>query len=270
MKLHDLLPQCLAVIFTVILIARISSCLDTEVLNEVSERVDKQSQDVQLFLDTCSSGVSNVLTQNCPCTLCNIKFAPKLSALHRKLIGEGSHQRLSSSLRLKMSSESTSGPPKSCERGVFRDAAVFGDTNLELPSFLSNRSLVEVHLEVGSNLTSQQKDELEIHMDTSSTCTLTIGKRNSLDVRNVSLYVESVLLNNYLIKCPKHATAPRCLLKILEMQLVSNALDSPMFESNAIARYVTELKSDNPLFCSSLIIYARIDQWNVFMLLRLL
>ncbi|KAK4359307.1 hypothetical protein RND71_021536 [Anisodus tanguticus] len=168
MKLHDLLPQCLAVIFTVILIARISSCLDTEVLNEVSERVDKQSQDVQLFLDTCSSGVG-------PCTLCNIKFAPKLSALHRKLIGEGSHQRLSSSLRLKMSSESTSGPPKFCERGVFRDAAVFGDTNLELPSFLSNRSLVEVHLEVGSNLTSQQKDELEIHMDTSSTCTLSEG-----------------------------------------------------------------------------------------------
>ncbi|KAJ8544067.1 hypothetical protein K7X08_025685 [Anisodus acutangulus] len=29
------------------------------------------------------------------------------------------------------------------QRGVFRDAAVFGDTNLELPSFLSNRSLVE-------------------------------------------------------------------------------------------------------------------------------
>uniref|UniRef100_A0A3Q7HRS3 Phosphomannomutase n=1 Tax=Solanum lycopersicum TaxID=4081 RepID=A0A3Q7HRS3_SOLLC len=50
-------------------------------------------------------------------------------------------------------------------RNLVRDAAVFGDTNLELPSFLSNRSLVEVHLEVGTNLTSQQKDELEIHME---------------------------------------------------------------------------------------------------------
>ena len=34
-----------------------------------------------------------------------------------------------------------------------------------MPSFLSNRSLVEVHLEVDTNLTSQQKDELELHME---------------------------------------------------------------------------------------------------------
>ncbi|KAK4357863.1 hypothetical protein RND71_023473 [Anisodus tanguticus] len=38
-----------------------------------------------------------------------------------------------------------------------------------------------------------------------------------------------------------------------------DALDSPMFESNAIACYVTELKSDNPLFGSSLIICAQFD-----------
>ncbi|MCD9561249.1 hypothetical protein HAX54_020252, partial [Datura stramonium] len=83
-----------------------------------------------------------------------VKFAQQLSDLHRKLIDEGSHRRLSSFLRLKMSSESISRPPKSCEvtiverlpsgvfadpfelqhlvqRGVFTDAAVFGDTNLE-------------------------------------------------------------------------------------------------------------------------------------------
>ncbi|CAN4077867.1 unnamed protein product [Withania somnifera] len=40
--------------------------------------------------------------------------------------------------------------------------------------------------------------------------------------------------------------------------------DGPVFESNAIARYVTKLKPDNPLFGSSLIEYAQIEQWNDF------
>ncbi|URE11003.1 PIG-X / PBN1 [Musa troglodytarum] len=34
-------------------------------------------------------------------------------------------------------------------RKVFLDAAVFGDTNLELPSALSNRSIVEIHMNIG-------------------------------------------------------------------------------------------------------------------------
>ncbi|KAK4757494.1 hypothetical protein SAY87_018795 [Trapa incisa] len=40
--------------------------------------------------------------------------------------------------------------------------------------------------------------------------------------------------------------------------------DGPVFESNAIARYVTRLKLDNPLYGSSLIEYARIEQWIDF------
>uniref|UniRef100_A0A0V0I820 Putative elongation factor 1-gamma 2-like n=1 Tax=Solanum chacoense TaxID=4108 RepID=A0A0V0I820_SOLCH len=40
--------------------------------------------------------------------------------------------------------------------------------------------------------------------------------------------------------------------------------DGPVFESNAIARYVTKLKPNNPLFGSSLIEYAQIEQWNDF------
>ncbi|XP_043721683.1 elongation factor 1-gamma-like isoform X2 [Telopea speciosissima] len=40
--------------------------------------------------------------------------------------------------------------------------------------------------------------------------------------------------------------------------------DGPVFESNAIARYVTRLKSDNPLYGSSLIDYAQIEQWIDF------
>lgn len=40
--------------------------------------------------------------------------------------------------------------------------------------------------------------------------------------------------------------------------------DGPIFESNAIARYVTRLKADNPLYGSSLMEYARIEQWIDF------
>ncbi|XP_042500676.1 elongation factor 1-gamma-like [Macadamia integrifolia] len=40
--------------------------------------------------------------------------------------------------------------------------------------------------------------------------------------------------------------------------------DGPVFESNAIARYVTRLKSENPLYGSSLIEYAHVEQWIDF------
>uniref|UniRef100_A0A6N2LRC4 Uncharacterized protein n=1 Tax=Salix viminalis TaxID=40686 RepID=A0A6N2LRC4_SALVM len=45
--------------------------------------------------------------------------------------------------------------------------------------------------------------------------------------------------------------------------------DGPIFESNAIARYVTRLKADNPLYGSSLIDYARIEQWIDFATLEI-
>jgi len=41
---------------------------------------------------------------------------------------------------------------------VFNEIAVFGDTNLELPSFLSNRSAVEIHLDVDPNTLLQPTD----------------------------------------------------------------------------------------------------------------
>ncbi|KAK9271426.1 hypothetical protein L1049_027017 [Liquidambar formosana] len=40
--------------------------------------------------------------------------------------------------------------------------------------------------------------------------------------------------------------------------------DGPIFESNAIARYVTRRKADNPLYGTSLIEYAHIEQWIDF------
>lgn len=49
---------------------------------------------------------------------------------------------------------------------VIRDVAVFGDTNLELPSFLSNRSAVEIHLDVDPNILLEPSDidvELPLH-----------------------------------------------------------------------------------------------------------
>lgn len=45
--------------------------------------------------------------------------------------------------------------------------------------------------------------------------------------------------------------------------------DGPLFESNAIARYVTRLKTDNPLYGSSLIEYGHIEQWIDFAALEI-
>ncbi|KAI3905058.1 hypothetical protein MKX01_017304, partial [Papaver californicum] len=45
------------------------------------------------------------------------------------------------------------------QRGVFLDAAVFGDTNLELPPALSNRSVVEVHIDIGHNILLKHTEE---------------------------------------------------------------------------------------------------------------
>lgn len=47
---------------------------------------------------------------------------------------------------------------------VLNDIAVFGDTNLESPSFLSNRAAVEVHMDVGCNFLGQ-KTEIDIELD---------------------------------------------------------------------------------------------------------
>lgn len=60
MELHELLARSSTMVIAVILIARISSCLNTAVLSEVSKPAAKISQDVQLFLDTCIFSVGNI------------------------------------------------------------------------------------------------------------------------------------------------------------------------------------------------------------------
>ncbi|XP_051225269.1 uncharacterized protein [Lolium perenne] len=103
---------------------------------------------------------------------------PVLSEVHRQLVGEGSHRRLVYSLKFgnceddvvkfldgydanlvlieKLPSGVFADPfelQHFVERKVFLDVAVFGDTNLELPSALSNRSAVEIHFDLKPSTT---------------------------------------------------------------------------------------------------------------------
>ncbi|XP_011070312.1 uncharacterized protein LOC105155997 isoform X3 [Sesamum indicum] len=83
----------------------------------------------------------NFIANEIPLTLCKVLedgncVLPTLSNLHRSVIGE-----------------------------VFSDAAVFGDTNLELPSFRSNRSVVEIHMSIGSKMLSRHHDKFEINCE---------------------------------------------------------------------------------------------------------
>lgn len=123
----------------------------------------KESLDDAEFDDFVKDEISS-----CYCRKDNINIEPRLSSLHRSLIGEGSHRRLSSTIRLE--SEISERPCEAIiieklpsgvfadpfelqhlvQRKVLSDAAVFGDTNLELPSFRSNRSLVEIHTGISS------------------------------------------------------------------------------------------------------------------------
>uniref|UniRef100_A0A0A9DRE0 Phosphatidylinositol-glycan biosynthesis class X protein n=1 Tax=Arundo donax TaxID=35708 RepID=A0A0A9DRE0_ARUDO len=98
---------------------------------------------------------------------------PKLSELRRHLVGEGSHRRLVYSVKFgacqdtmvnffdgydanlviieKLPNGVFADPFELhhfVERKVFLDVAVFGDSNLELPSALSNQSAVEIHVDL--------------------------------------------------------------------------------------------------------------------------
>lgn len=134
------------------------------------------------------------LAHDVPLGLCEvfqnkINSTPKLSIFHRRLIGEGSHRRLSTSIRFDINQEPVSKlPAHYCEaiiveklpsgvfadpfelqdllhRGVYMEASAFGDTNLELPSIQSNRSLVEIHMDIGSNALTGRKHGLEINIE---------------------------------------------------------------------------------------------------------
>ncbi|XP_030466344.2 uncharacterized protein LOC115685405 [Syzygium oleosum] len=129
-------------------------------------------------------------------TRCSYEMLPpdprnvfKLSDLDRHLTGEGSHRSLFTSIRISVDEEFAAKSLFSfCEavlverlpsgvfadpfelqhvrdRGGYGEVAVFGDTNLELPSFLSNRTLVEVHMFFSPRTRLEQKNGLEIKVE---------------------------------------------------------------------------------------------------------
>lgn len=48
---------------------------------------------------------------------------------------------------------------------MYSNIAVFGDTNLESPSFLSNRSAIEVHMDAGHDLLLSHSKESNINIE---------------------------------------------------------------------------------------------------------
>uniref|UniRef100_A0ACD5VRL3 Uncharacterized protein n=1 Tax=Avena sativa TaxID=4498 RepID=A0ACD5VRL3_AVESA len=112
---------------------------------------------------------------------------PALSEVHRQLVGEGSHRRLVYSVKFgtceddlvkfldgydsnlviieKLPSGVFADPfelQHFVERKVFLDVAVFGDTNLELPSALSNRSAVEIHFDLKPSISMDHNLVVEL------------------------------------------------------------------------------------------------------------
>ncbi|XP_038981917.1 uncharacterized protein LOC103721745 isoform X9 [Phoenix dactylifera] len=94
-----------------------------------------------------------------------------LADLHRHLSGEGSHRHVVSTLTFVNQSD------------AFLDAAVFGDSNLELPSALSNRSIVEIHMDIRNDLLENYETviQLPLHaryppLDSSGYARIEIGR----------------------------------------------------------------------------------------------
>ncbi|KAK9120514.1 hypothetical protein Syun_018131 [Stephania yunnanensis] len=112
-----------------------------------------------------------------------------LSSLQHDLIGEGSHRRLHTSLKLHTEREKIASELSKhvcrvvavqrlpngvfadpfelqhlVQRRVVGDAVVHGDKNLELPSALSGSSIVEIDMEVGSDALSSGESEFEVEI----------------------------------------------------------------------------------------------------------
>ncbi|CAG7873106.1 unnamed protein product [Brassica rapa] len=96
------------------------------------------------------------------------KDVPAVATLqHREVTGEGSHRHLLTTIKLLRQSHlhelviverlplGVFADPFELQslqqRRAFSDVSVFGDTDLEQPSFRSNRSVVEIHVEINGN-----------------------------------------------------------------------------------------------------------------------
>ncbi|XVF11082.1 hypothetical protein REPUB_Repub07fG0238800 [Reevesia pubescens] len=163
---------------------------------------DSQNSDVRKYImksyfdkyeNLHDSSFEDFMANELSCISCEVfpdnrNLDVRLSVLELSLIGEGSHRHLSSSIRLQIEAETIPKLPSHfCEviiiqrlplgvfadpfelqhlhkRKVFTNVALFGGTNLEMPSFRSNRSVVEVHMDAGSNILSGQNSKLEINI----------------------------------------------------------------------------------------------------------
>ncbi|XP_077253954.1 uncharacterized protein LOC143892921 isoform X2 [Tasmannia lanceolata] len=137
--------------------------------------LDSDFQDF-LSLDSCKGMVHNLSSML------------RMSLFQRRLNGEGSHRLLVSSMKFDIHSDSIyEQATQDCEavvierlplgvfadpfelqhlvQHVFVDAAVFGDTNLELPSALSKRSVVEIHINISRSILSWQNKGLNITVE---------------------------------------------------------------------------------------------------------
>ncbi|XP_061336544.1 uncharacterized protein LOC133283666 [Gastrolobium bilobum] len=164
------------------------------------------------------SDFENFMSQEVPFGFCEVlpnnhNFLLRPSVLKRNLIGGSSHPSVSTLIKFptqqskslsellsyscefiiieRLSSGVFADPfelQRLVQRGVFNDIAVFGDTNLELPSFLSNRSAVEIHLDVDPNILLEPSDikiELPLHaryqpLNESGYCTVEFGAPDML------------------------------------------------------------------------------------------
>nr|GMD43444.1 phosphatidylinositol-glycan biosynthesis class X protein-like [Ipomoea batatas] len=167
MRIQDLLKQCFILYITLVLISNTVSCLHKVAPSHKKYIADSYFKEHNSLTDSKFEDYIAQEISNGSCELLEeLKVGTKIISLHQKLIGEGSHRHLSLSIRLESLLESKSGSQEFCEaiiieklpsgvfadsfelqhlvqRGVFTEAGVFGDTNLELPSFRSNRSLIE-------------------------------------------------------------------------------------------------------------------------------
>ncbi|XP_031099253.1 phosphatidylinositol-glycan biosynthesis class X protein-like [Ipomoea triloba] len=189
MRIQDHPKQCFILYITLVLISSTVSCLHEVAPSHNKYITDSYFKEHNSLTD---SKFEDYIAQGIAYGSCELleelKVGTNIISVHQKLIGEGSHRHLSLSIRLESLLESKSGSQEFCEaiiierlpsgvfadlfelqhlvqRGVFTEAGVFGDTNLELPSFRSNRSLIEVHLDIGSKLSPRHKDEVEFKIE---------------------------------------------------------------------------------------------------------
>ncbi|XP_044413767.1 phosphatidylinositol-glycan biosynthesis class X protein isoform X2 [Triticum aestivum] len=205
--------------------------------------------------------------------LTNDLDVPVLLESHRQLVGEGSHRRLVYSMKFGNSEDTLvkflddydanlviiESLPSGVfvdpfelhhfvERKVFLDVAVFGDTNLELPSALSNLSAVEIHFDLkpSTSMNCNLVMELPLHarypsLDASGYATVEFGSPD--------------LLLRYRRK-ETHPNSCLCVLQNLDAMPVEKATWRIPCGNEAHTGFVSSLTFISALVCSMSIVLA--------------